>query len=82
MLAVVASLTRRDFFKSMTTYADHLVWQDAYHAQTPVGKTAYIKITLHDTASVIQFKEKFGWPKPARSATADSRWRASMARRS
>lgn len=58
MLAVIASLSRRDFYKSMTTYADHRVWQDVYHAATPVGKQAYIKITLRDQAPVVQFKEK------------------------
>jgi motility quorum-sensing regulator/GCU-specific mRNA interferase toxin len=58
MLAVIASLTRRDFYKSMTTYADHRVWQDVYHAATPVRKEAYIKITLRDTTPVIQFKER------------------------
>jgi motility quorum-sensing regulator/GCU-specific mRNA interferase toxin len=58
MLAVIASLSRRDFYKSMTTYADHRVWQDVYHAATPVKKDAYIKITLRDEAPVIQFKEK------------------------
>ena len=58
MLAVVASLTRRNFYKSMTTYTDHRVWQDVYHAATPVRKDAYIKITLRDAAPVIQFKEK------------------------
>lgn len=58
MLAVVASLSRRVFYKSMTTYADHRTWQDVYHAPTPVRKTAYIKITMRDTAPVIQFKEK------------------------
>ena len=58
MLAVVASLSRLDFYKSMTTYADHRVWQDVYHAATPVNKQAYIKITLRDQAPVIQFKEK------------------------
>jgi len=57
MLAVVASLSRNDFYKSMTTYADHRVWQDVYHAATPVRKDAYIKITPRDTAPVIQFKE-------------------------
>jgi len=57
MLAVVAALTGRAFHKSMTTYADHRVWQDVYHAATPVRKDAYIKITLRDTAPVIQFKE-------------------------
>lgn len=58
MLAVIASLTRSDFYKSMTTYADHRVWQDVYHAVTPVRKEAYIKVTLRDAAPVIQFKEK------------------------
>jgi len=58
MLAVIAFLTRRNFYKSMTTYADYRVWQDVYHAPTPVGKEAYIKITLRDSAPVIQFKEK------------------------
>jgi motility quorum-sensing regulator/GCU-specific mRNA interferase toxin len=58
MLAVIASLTRRDFYKSMTTYADHRVWQDVYYAATPVRKEAYIKITLRDAAPVIQFKER------------------------
>ncbi len=58
MLAVMASLTRRDFYKSMTTYADHRVWQDVYHAATPVRRDAYIKITMRDAAPVIQFKEK------------------------
>jgi motility quorum-sensing regulator/GCU-specific mRNA interferase toxin len=57
MLSVVASLSRREFYKSMTTYFDHRVWQDVYHAATPVRKIAYIKITLRDTAPVIQFKE-------------------------
>jgi motility quorum-sensing regulator/GCU-specific mRNA interferase toxin len=58
MLAVIAALTRRDFFKSMTTYADSRVWQDVYYAQTPVRKEAYIKVTLRDGAPVIQFKER------------------------
>jgi motility quorum-sensing regulator/GCU-specific mRNA interferase toxin len=58
MLAVISSLSRRNFYKSMTTYADHRVWQDVYRADTPVNKQAYIKITLRDLAPAIQFKEK------------------------
>jgi len=58
MLAVIAELTRRDFYKSMTTYADSRVWQDVYHTMTPVRKEVYIKITLREFAPVIQFKEK------------------------
>src|SRR6266700_3057836 len=42
MLAVIASLSRREFYKSMTTFSDHRVWQDVYHAATPVRKSAYI----------------------------------------
>jgi motility quorum-sensing regulator/GCU-specific mRNA interferase toxin len=58
MLAVIGSLTRHNFYKSMTTYADHRVWQDVYYAETPVRRDAYIKITLRDMAPVIQFKER------------------------
>lgn len=57
-LAVVASLSSRMLFKSMTTHADHRLWQDVYHAPCPHGKTAYLKLTLQDGAVVIQFKEK------------------------
>jgi len=58
MLAVVAALTRRNFYKSMTTYADHQVWQDVYRAATAVRKEAYIKVTVRTAAVVIQFKER------------------------
>ncbi len=53
MLAVVLGLERSMFYKSMTTYAGHRIWQDVYHAPTPVGRVAYIKITLRDAAPVI-----------------------------
>jgi motility quorum-sensing regulator/GCU-specific mRNA interferase toxin len=58
MLTVIAGLARRNFYKSMTSYADHRVWQDVYHAATPVRRDAYIKVTLRDTTLVIQFKER------------------------
>lgn len=58
MLGVIAGLTRQHFYKSMTTYADHRIWQDVYHAPTPARKDAYIKITMRENAPVIQFKEK------------------------
>ncbi|MBC7963052.1 MAG: type II toxin-antitoxin system MqsR family toxin [Steroidobacteraceae bacterium] len=57
-LLVLASLTRAMFYKSMTTYADSSIWQDVYHAATPGGMVAYIKLTLQQGAVVIQFKEK------------------------
>jgi len=60
MVDVVRSLGRGNFYKSMTTHADHTVWQDVYHAMTPVGKEAYIKVTGTGGGlpPVIQFKEK------------------------
>jgi motility quorum-sensing regulator/GCU-specific mRNA interferase toxin len=58
VLIVLSSLTRAMFFKSMTTYTDSSVWQDVYHAPTPGGRVAYIKLTLQQGAVVIQFKEK------------------------
>jgi len=57
-IAVVLTLTQSMFYKSMTTYADHTVWQDVYHSPTPIGKVAYIKLTLKSGSVVIQFKEK------------------------
>ena len=32
-LYVVQSLSRQNFYKSMTTHADHRVWQDVYHSE-------------------------------------------------
>jgi motility quorum-sensing regulator/GCU-specific mRNA interferase toxin len=31
IVEVVSSTTRKMFVKSMTTFADHRVWQDVYH---------------------------------------------------
>lgn len=58
MVQVVCSLNRTNFYKSMTTYADHSVWQDVYHAMTPVGRVAYIKLTQVNGRPVVQFKER------------------------
>ncbi len=57
-VAVILSLTATMFYKSMTTHFDTSMWQDVYHSPTPVGRYAYIKLTLQDSAVVIQFKEK------------------------
>lgn len=56
MIAVVLSVDNSMFYKSMTTYADHRVWQDVYHIPTKVG-LAYVKFTLRtEGAIVISFK--------------------------
>jgi len=58
MVAVILSLTVGCFYKSMTSYHDSNIWQDVYHAPTPRGKMAYIKISDMGTGHpVIQFKE-------------------------
>lgn len=56
-IAVLMGLRRNMLHKSMTTYADHRVWQDVYRAPCPNGKMAYIKVTVRDGTVVIQFKE-------------------------
>lgn len=58
MVAVIAGIERRDFYKSMTTLYDHKVWQDVYHVMTPVAKIAYVKVTMRGETPVVQFKEK------------------------
>jgi motility quorum-sensing regulator/GCU-specific mRNA interferase toxin len=56
MLAVVMALTTADFYKSMTTYADHRVWQDVYRPSTPAGDV-YLKLTVIDDVLIVSFKE-------------------------
>ena len=56
MISVVLSLTIRDFYKSMTTYADHKVWQDVYHPMTKAGKI-YLKLMVIDEVVIMSFKE-------------------------
>jgi motility quorum-sensing regulator/GCU-specific mRNA interferase toxin len=56
MLAVVMALTPADFYKSMTTHADHKVWQDVYRPRTPAGDV-YLKLTVIDDVLIVSFKE-------------------------
>jgi len=58
MLGVFAALTTQNFYKSMTTYADHTIWQDVYICQTIQRREVYLKLTMRDQKPVIQFKEK------------------------
>jgi len=57
MCAVVMSLTSSDFYKSMTTHADHRIWQDVYHAKTESGDDVYLKLTVIDDVLIVSFKE-------------------------
>jgi motility quorum-sensing regulator/GCU-specific mRNA interferase toxin len=56
MLAVVMALTPADFYKSMTTHADHTVWQDVYRPSTQAGDL-YLKLTVIDDVLIVSFKE-------------------------
>jgi len=56
ILGVVAALTPRDFYKSMTTHADHRVWQDVYRPKTSAGDV-YLKLTVVDDVLIVSFKE-------------------------
>jgi motility quorum-sensing regulator/GCU-specific mRNA interferase toxin len=56
MLAVVLDLKPSDFYKSMTTYADHTVWQDVYRPKTRAGDV-YLKLTVADDVLIVSFKE-------------------------
>lgn len=60
MRSVVLALSRRDFYKSMTTHADSRKWQDVYHGMTEDGRSVYIKITAwaDGRPPVIQFKAR------------------------
>lgn len=56
MLAVVVALTPDDFYKSMTTYTDHTVWQDVYRPMTQAGDV-YLKLTVIEDVLIVSFKE-------------------------
>ena len=57
MLDVVMALTPADFYKSMTTHADHTIWQDVYHAKKASGDELYLKLTVIDDVLIVSFKE-------------------------
>ena len=56
MLAVVSALAPMDFYKSMTTHADHTIWQDVYRPSTAAGDV-YLKLTVIDDLLIVSFKE-------------------------
>jgi motility quorum-sensing regulator/GCU-specific mRNA interferase toxin len=56
IVGVVAALTPKDFYKSMTTHADHRIWQDVYRPATSVGEV-YLKLIVLDDVLIVSFKE-------------------------
>jgi motility quorum-sensing regulator/GCU-specific mRNA interferase toxin len=56
IIGVVAALTPRDFYKSMTTHADHRIWQDVYRPKTSAGEV-YLKLMVLNDVLIVAFKE-------------------------
>jgi len=58
VVAIIQALTLADFEKSMTSTADHRIWQDVYKPRAG-GRTLYVKFTLdaQQALFLISFKE-------------------------
>lgn len=59
IVATIQSMDRRQFMKSMTSYADHRVWQDVYYVPSDAG-VLYVKFTADVMTEflLLSFKEK------------------------
>ncbi|MGO8943025.1 MAG: type II toxin-antitoxin system MqsR family toxin [Syntrophobacteraceae bacterium] len=44
IVATIQAIQREHFYKSMTAYADHRIWQDVYHLPSSAG-VLYVKFT-------------------------------------
>ena len=55
----VQTMRPTHFYKSMTAYADHRLWQDVYHVPSPAG-LLYVKFTADVITEfvLLSFKEK------------------------
>lgn len=56
---VVAGMTPAMFYKSMTSYGNHKIWQDVYHVPWD-GRVLYVKFTegIVTEFLLLSFKEK------------------------
>jgi motility quorum-sensing regulator/GCU-specific mRNA interferase toxin len=59
IVATIQTMQRTQFHKSMTSYADHRVWQDVYHVPSVAG-LLYVKFTADSVTEfvLLSFKEK------------------------
>jgi len=58
VVRIIQTITREHFYKSMTSLADHSVWQDVYRVPHE-GHTLYVKFTVDlEGHLVLSFKEK------------------------
>ncbi len=59
VVETISGIDRQMFYKSMTTLADHRVWQDVYHVPTR-GLILYVKFQADVVTefTIMSFKEK------------------------
>ena len=59
IVETIQTMKREYFYKSMTAYADHRLWQDVYHVPSSVG-VLYVKFTADVLTKflLLSFKEK------------------------
>lgn len=59
IVTTIQTMKREHFYKSMTAFADHQLWQDVYHVPSPAG-TLYVKFTANLVTEflLLSFKEK------------------------
>jgi motility quorum-sensing regulator/GCU-specific mRNA interferase toxin len=59
IVATIQTIERTHFYKSMTSFADHRVWQDVYHVPSGQG-VLYVKFTANAVTQflLLSFKEK------------------------
>ena len=57
MCEIVMSLRAADFHKSMTTHADHRIWQDVYRVRAAGRPKIYLKLTVIEDVLIVSFKE-------------------------
>ena len=57
--ATIRAMRSQHFYKSMTSHADHRIWQDVYHVPSEIG-TIYLKFTADIVSEflLLSFKEK------------------------
>ena len=56
---IVSTMKREHFYKSMTSYANHKIWQDVYHVPCE-NLILYVKFTQNVISefTLLSFKEK------------------------
>jgi motility quorum-sensing regulator / GCU-specific mRNA interferase toxin len=59
IVETIQTMQREHFYKSMTSFAHHRIWQDVYHVPSAVG-VLYLKFTADVVTEflLLSFKEK------------------------